>query len=97
MPVNDIKTVTQMVRSVCDSIDSLTDGLECLGDAETRTTLEDIRVGELENIQMLTLELTRKIMNSGSIPDMVNESTGDSAFFAGELNHVKGEYKHEDV
>lgn len=98
MPVDEVKVITQMIRNVCDNVDSITDGLGSLGDADARTTLEDIRVGELEHIQMLTLELTRMIMNNDSSPEIMETDSADaSAFAMGELNYNKGEYKHEDV
>lgn len=97
MPVNDIKTVTQMVRRICDDIDSLTDGLSGLGDADVRTTIEEVRVGELENLQMLTLELTRQIMNNSTSSDVEADSVDGGVFATGELNYTKGEYEHEDA
>jgi len=98
MPVDEVKVITQMIRSVCDTIDSLSDGLESLGAADARSTLADVRVGELEHIQMLTLELTRLIMDDNSIPDTMEVDSADAGVFAqGDLNYVKGEYKSEDV
>ena len=97
-----IGDVCQQIEKTCQKIGSMTMGLEQLengGNDALLETYEDLRFGELEHLQRLTLALTQLITqeedgdNSASSETIVNEddANGGSVFAEGELTSNIGD------
>lgn len=90
--------MTDVIYSLCsqlsiaaERIEGLTMELERIPEGEMdviRGYYRDIRLAELENVQKLTLELTKQIVDHESRAD-------DTAFMPGELDDDLGEVEDE--
>ena len=97
--VNDKSVVLhcEQIGGCAERISSLTSSLPVLAVEKNNASLilyEEMRISELENLQKLTLELTRMISEEHGVN--VDEADAGS-FFAGELNSNIGEKKVEEV
>lgn len=92
MNTTEITEIARQAPKICERIASLTISLGKLAgkDERLQSTYSDMRINELEQLQHLTLELTRLIV--GDEPDHEDEGEGN-VFFGGELDHKKKDEK----
>lgn len=94
-----IKIITNQVKGVCNRLDMIAADLEALDGENTGTVkqvLEEQALGQIADLQQLVLELTGIVAAPEITEVTADGQDGGSAFFAGELNDVKGKEEEKE-